>query len=460
MDNSEWDSPYYVNQGGMAMNVDQDAEVPRNLDEPRLEPRPGYEELFFMGENQPAANTAEDRGFEQIVAFNSQLNLDYLGTPAHPVYYGLNPALNTAPEPATYLGPVLTDVQESNTPFDQELDNNQEPLLYHDTELGSREEAAALLSTLFNWQTPTLADRLWATPFRISSSSDIPADASGLSNPVSPSFQENPDPASASEGVHTRAPAADDADPSSAPEDLYTPRIMGPMQGIPLWDFEISGPGAVNFTAVEIIVFLPKWFYNHRIGARFLNNGMTAVIHVHILRTHRECDPERGIDFHRNTMNGRYRVIMRRNGFPEWTRQSHVVPEGWNHADISVNGRVSDRLRNDSSATDLTPIAFTDLLKGVVRVPRGKDAADLTRAIQYAESHLRGSRPYMFPDHLQEILNIIGRTSISEDYTDIAAVARWKAHLDQTNKLQKQQQQQRSESPGTCSNGTTAHTQH
>ncbi|KAF2659593.1 hypothetical protein K491DRAFT_755344 [Lophiostoma macrostomum CBS 122681] len=249
---------------------------------------------------------------------------------------------------------------------------------------------------------------------------------------------------------------------------------------VPLWDFEILSPHEINFTLAEIIVLLPKWHHNKSIATRFVNNGCTAPIHRTIVLSHRRISDEmqkvisNGLCPLRNTIGCTYRDSMRERGqntkekeaharwrtqmskalkadaslteeafhqeHPEpefnpiwrWTHENHETPADWNSKTISVTGWLSDRAAYKKSGRHgfkPTPLPFSHLMKDVAKLPEGPDAGDLTRALEYALNNRKIINgyygDYMFPNDLDEILDIIGRTEITDEHYDDAAIARW-----------------------------------
>jgi hypothetical protein len=249
---------------------------------------------------------------------------------------------------------------------------------------------------------------------------------------------------------------------------------------VPLWDFEINSPHEINFTLPEIITLLPKWHHNKSIATRFVNNGISAPIHRAIVLSHRKISNEMqkvitsGLCPLRNTIGCTYRDSMRERGqnskekeahakwrshmnkslksgafateeaygqkHPEpefnpiwrWTHENHQTPADWNPNSISVTGWLSDRVAYQKSGRHgptPIPLPFRELMKDVAKLPEGPDAGDLTRALEYAVNNNKIVNgccyDYIFPDDLDEILDIVGRTEITPEHYDGAAITRW-----------------------------------
>jgi hypothetical protein len=178
----------------------------------------------------------------------------------------------------------------------------------------------------------------------------------------------------------------------------------------------------LNFTMVEIIVFLPNLFKNKAIATRFSNNQISAPIHFAILDEHRNLGlpTEYEKDKARKTIADGYRRTMRTMD-STWTKAAHIVPPGWDSNSLAMGGFVPDEaVRRGYTGT--TSIPFRDLIIGVKKLPEGTDAGDLTRAVIFT---LHQPEVYLYPDDLPEILNYIGRTCVTTAHTDSAVVRRY-----------------------------------
>lgn len=173
---------------------------------------------------------------------------------------------------------------------------------------------------------------------------------------------------------------------------------------------------SMNFTLVEIIVFLPNWFKYKEICERFMNNNLTAKVHFMILDEHRELrlDTEFERTRARSTLTSEYRKTMR--SFSQgWKKAKHTAPSDWDPTSMDMGGYVPDDMRHDGYR-QVPPMLFRDLMSGVKKMPEGVHAGDLTRALQFALS--AGPHNFMFPDDLPNILDHIGRTQMTIAHAD------------------------------------------
>lgn len=184
----------------------------------------------------------------------------------------------------------------------------------------------------------------------------------------------------------------------------------------------------LNFTLVDIIVFLPNWFKNKNIALRFMSNHLTANVHFAIFEEHRECnfkdDYER--EKAKKTITDEYRKAMRSH--PQnrgWTKAKHTEPLGWDPKLIAMDGFVPDDARLPTYR-QLPPVPLRDLMIGVKKLPEGTHAGDLTRCVQFA---LTRPEDFVFPDDLPRILDHVGRTEVTTAHTDRLVVRAYAEHM-------------------------------
>jgi hypothetical protein len=190
-------------------------------------------------------------------------------------------------------------------------------------------------------------------------------------------------------------------------------------------------PGPVlNFTMVEIITFLPHLYKEPHIAYRFLNNYMTTAIHFAILSAHRTLHlfSDAAEMQAREIITEGYRLAMRK-WRPNWTRAAHVVPSSWDALALAVQNVEPVAAREKGYRVPLA-VPFRRLMDGVKMAPRGSDRGDLTRAVEFARDNAKvdaegRAREWMFPDDIQVILDLCGRTEAKLEHGDRRAVRRW-----------------------------------
>ena len=201
----------------------------------------------------------------------------------------------------------------------------------------------------------------------------------------------------------------------------------------------------VNFTAVEIIVFLPRLFLNEGIARRFANNNIQNPEHMKILQLHRR------ILISTNTIGAQYRAALQpyevvdgeeKYKGKNWNRKEHKVPLNWDHESIAINDFVPDRiLRNRTTVPEPPSVPFRSLMDNVYQLPAYEDAADLTRAVRFVSDQpdqakdMLGHEP-MFPDDLTAVLGHLGHAPPQTQNQDKLIARRYrnidKSELPQT----------------------------
>ena len=243
----------------------------------------------------------------------------------------------------------------------------------------------------------------------------LPVPSSEPIYPTSGAFQHLPARRTLSGRLAVGHPNADKIFLRNLPAHCYT------LPNVPL-----------NFTLVEIIVLLPNWFKNRALAARFMNNNINATIHFMILEEHREIEfaTEAEKDKARKTLTDEYRKAMRKTFGGSWTKLKHAAPHGWDPLLLAMDGFVPDDAKLQTYRWPAS-IPFHDLMVGVKKLPEGARAGDLTRALHYAQQQ---SNDYMFPEGLPMILDIIGRTKITNAHTDCSIMQHYVALKDNVNK--------------------------
>lgn len=225
-------------------------------------------------------------------------------------------------------------------------------------------------------------------------------------------------------------------------------------RSLPHYDYCFTDPDGtpINFTAVEILVFLPRLYINQQMAWRLVCNGISNPAHFEIVKAHRYWDE--CLDNISVISNG-YLDALRGHGWRHnkpppanmWSRKGHQTPADWDSKDISVNGFVPDRVLEGYGHQQPPSVRFAALLHGVKKIPKGADAADLTRAIDYAVGNrwtdsFGIGQEFMFPDHLSYILNTIGRTQVTPDHLDGAVGSRYEAALRQAKNEKRKEERQ------------------
>ncbi|EOA87817.1 hypothetical protein ACJQWK_02252 [Exserohilum turcicum] len=216
------------------------------------------------------------------------------------------------------------------------------------------------------------------------------------------------------------------------------------MQHIPSNEYAFPAGGVINATIVDIIVLLPQWFRNPGILFRLLNNNITSGVHFAILDEHRHLNIHHTdeVERARDHLSDTYRRVMRKVE-PGWTKARHRAPEDWDEFAMSIHNFVPEAA--DKVRYIVPPsIPFRDLATGLKKLPQGADAGDLTRALAYAMQNQKVDgyghvSEFMFPDDIHVVLELAGRTHITQDHLDRVVVTRYALALRSADTARRKQ---------------------
>lgn len=191
-----------------------------------------------------------------------------------------------------------------------------------------------------------------------------------------------------------------------------------------------SGGKPLSFTAVELITFLPRYYRNKDVALRLLNSGMSNMVHFEIHKAFRRGASHldgmscAGIsNGYLDAMRGANWRYLPKDIQSTWNRKMFKKPHNYK-CTVDMNGIYPNWVHEGGSA-EPPPVPFVSLLQGVQKMPSGFDAADLTRAIEYAIANPSKEGVWMFPTDLSAILDNIGRTLIGPPHQDDAVSYRY-----------------------------------
>ncbi|PSN70875.1 hypothetical protein BS50DRAFT_584451 [Corynespora cassiicola Philippines] len=215
--------------------------------------------------------------------------------------------------------------------------------------------------------------------------------------------------------------------------DAIFPKEYVCLNNIPKYDYMYSGTENISFTMVEIIVFLPNLFHDASITERLLNNGLQTTVHSYILKNFRWNTERITQGLSTSTIKKNNSKAMK-GRYGDWSVSSHVKPHDWDWMNISMNGFVPNWVLKGETQEYGSSIPFQTLIRGVKKLPEGYDSADLTRALRYTLENPRWDMngqlvEYLFPDDLQNILNITGRTEVTMAHTDGQIIMRYREKM-------------------------------
>ncbi|KAH7128195.1 hypothetical protein B0J11DRAFT_504680 [Dendryphion nanum] len=202
---------------------------------------------------------------------------------------------------------------------------------------------------------------------------------------------------------------------------------------------------AMNISIAEFAAYLPRMYQNHFIATRICCNKFRhslyqfMVLHFHsqhrsapqgewdlILKQDQEAFPV-------STITSGIRCAMSRGLLdtsknPKWKVKEHNVPHDWDDQNINIKGL----LLTIPNAQFHDPVPFDELLRGLDELPRGRDQADLGRAVCFSAAvYMRTGHKLMFPTDLDSILERVGRTTPNDYHSDPVVMSNWLPRLKQ-----------------------------
>ncbi|KAL6704068.1 hypothetical protein ACN47E_008832 [Coniothyrium glycines] len=216
----------------------------------------------------------------------------------------------------------------------------------------------------------------------------------------------------------------------------------GFIRDLPTYEYFVPAGPPLNFTLTEIIVLLPQWFRNGPMATRFLNNHLSSGIHLAIMDEYRDLGLSTVESMRaRDSISDSYRKTMRAID-SSWKKAEHRAPMDWDPGNIAVNGCLPNIALAQGNSNSPS-ISYKSLANGLKKLPQGSDAADLTRALEYAMQNSKRmvsgqSSDFLFPHDIHIILTHIGYTKITKAHTDRAIVERYGTAMRKANTVKQE----------------------
>jgi hypothetical protein len=182
-------------------------------------------------------------------------------------------------------------------------------------------------------------------------------------------------------------------------------------------------PVRANFTAVEILTFLPNTLKCADVVYRLVSNGATRHVLWAIINTSRDFPEEWGANCCGTTI---YKT-MRGAGYEDWTVNIHgrwhaAVESTWDETNLDVSGFRTPGQRQ--AGTPAAVIPFKNLAVDIRKMPEGDDTLDLTRMVQYCVRNAQ--EQWMYPRDYWKLLSLMGGPArIRPENLDRAIFTRW-----------------------------------
>lgn len=229
------------------------------------------------------------------------------------------------------------------------------------------------------------------------------------------------------QSVRRNEEARKKATKKKAIDKSYACLLIAPPSNVP---FPAAGTQA-NVTAVELLVFFPRYTRCIDVIERLVSNGGTHGIFEHIMLVHCNLDNQPGSL--RNTILKMVQPRMRLGaGIAKWTVSSHVVPANHDEDNLSIAGLRNRRPSEGPFYTkgasqhdmDSSPIQFKDLANHVETFPSGLDALDLTRCVLHAMKN--PEEKWSYPRDFEALVTYLGGpAAVLPGHLDKAAFNRY-----------------------------------
>ena len=166
-------------------------------------------------------------------------------------------------------------------------------------------------------------------------------------------------------------------------------------------------PRSGNITAVELLTFFPNCIRSADVVYRLMSNGGARGNICAIINTFRALEKE----WSSNNCGRTLCIAMREGGFEGWTTMIHArwhtgeIKRAWDGHNVSVSGlRVP--CQNGEKGEPGNGIPFCTLGRGLRKLPKGDDALDLTRMIDYCVKN--EEEKWIYPRDYDELLHLLG----------------------------------------------------
>ncbi|PSN70872.1 hypothetical protein BS50DRAFT_659704 [Corynespora cassiicola Philippines] len=182
-----------------------------------------------------------------------------------------------------------------------------------------------------------------------------------------------------------------------------------------------------NVTMAELLAFGPNWIKSHDVIERAISNGASMVLIAYMINYYRDTTIGGPVDSNWISTKMRYAVSFRKQEprYSNWKVANHKAPSDWDPTKLDTSDfRTPNTTHETKPDPEPRSIPFKGLAKGLKSMPKGDDALDLTRCVQYHTIH--PNEKWMFPEQYQDLLTHIGGPSeIKESHQDGKVFDRW-----------------------------------
>jgi hypothetical protein len=183
-------------------------------------------------------------------------------------------------------------------------------------------------------------------------------------------------------------------------------------------------PAHANITAVELLTFLPNSIHCADVVYRLITNGGSPHLLWAIANTHRDLP----VEWSQSSCRQGIYEAMDQAGYENWRFKTHGTFHqqrelAWDETNLDVAKFLPcGQVRAKKIPAGDMP--FKNLALDLRRVPKGHDALDLTRMVEYCVQNPH--EPWFYPRDYDKVLGLVGGAgTVRQEHNDREAFKRW-----------------------------------
>ncbi|KAJ4337675.1 hypothetical protein N0V95_008256 [Ascochyta clinopodiicola] len=180
-----------------------------------------------------------------------------------------------------------------------------------------------------------------------------------------------------------------------------------------------------NYTAVELLVFLPKTIRNFDVARRLTRNGLGIQTMTNIINAFRMWDKHPAPP--QSILKKVHAAMRDHPDYKHWKTRDAVNEDSPDHdrTDLALQGFILQCIRFPANGWKVqTSIPFKSLAIDVQIFPDGDDALDLTRCVRYAADH--PGETWIYPEDFERLTTMLGGPGrVRIEHCDAAVGHRW-----------------------------------
>ncbi|KAH7084312.1 hypothetical protein FB567DRAFT_550321 [Paraphoma chrysanthemicola] len=200
-------------------------------------------------------------------------------------------------------------------------------------------------------------------------------------------------------------------------------------------------PDDGEFTAVEILVFLPNWVRRFEVLFRLVENGWDRQPMIKVFLMHRDSSGDKHHPRFDSALHHAFKKVFEDQGYNGWNITRHQDGEFclsldeldatnlyWDDEDLTFAGGIAmfNYVVEKENGTLINNVAFKSLANGVVKFPNASngDALHLTPCVEYAVQN--PDEDLLFPRDYGMLRTRLGLGAARREHQDRESLDRWK----------------------------------